>query len=200
VNPLFDLAVHGWGYRRHGKRTVLLLKRQLYSFERKSQTQMPQAGPLRTSSRRGCRPDMHLPEHAMRQIARLVAIAMTRATTLRLFSILCVSFARASAGQEPTESHEEFVCSSGAVRKIVGIYNHASLNGSRSARGACRVEYTSNGKTRTLWSSSSDHAYCTTKALALVTKLIQGNYTCKPESVGVDPDEAPMKGDHAQKR
>jgi hypothetical protein len=112
---------------------------------------------------------------------------MTRPITVRLISILCVGFAGASGGQTPMESHEEFVCTSGSVRKIVGIYNHTALNGERSSRGACRVDYTKDGKTRTLWSSSSDHAYCTSKALSLVTKLIQGNYTCKPESVGANP-------------
>ena len=112
---------------------------------------------------------------------------MARTITLRLISILCVGFAGASGGQTPVESHEEFVCTSGPVRKIVGIYSHSAPNGERSARAACRVDYTKEGHTRTLWSSSSDNAYCTTKALALVTRLIQGNYTCKPASVQANP-------------
>jgi hypothetical protein len=82
------------------------------------------------------------------------------------------------------ESHEKFVCTSGSFKKVISIYN---LSGARGAheRGACRVDYTDGGRTRTLWSSNSEHAFCTTKALSLVTKLIQGNYSCKPESVGV---------------
>jgi hypothetical protein len=109
---------------------------------------------------------------------------MTRANTVRLISFFCFGFAGASVGQTPMESHEEFVCTSGPERKIVSIYNHTAVNGEH-ARGACRVDYTTAGKTRTLWSSTSDHAYCTRKALSLVTRLIQGKYTCKPESVGV---------------
>lgn len=111
---------------------------------------------------------------------------MTRANTVRLLSILCVGFAGTSGGQTPPESHEEFVCTAGTVRKIVRIYNHPAPNGEHGARGVCRVDYTKDGKTRTLWSSSTGHAYCTTKALSLVTKLIQDKYTCKPESVGHD--------------
>jgi hypothetical protein len=92
------------------------------------------------------------------------------------------------------ESHEEFVCNSGPIRKVISIYNRTASNGAQ-ARGACRVDYTNNGKTRTLWSSTSDHAFCTKKALSLVTKLIQGNYSCKPESVGTP--KSTDSADHA---
>jgi hypothetical protein len=82
------------------------------------------------------------------------------------------------------ESHEKFVCTSGSIKKIISIYNISGVRGAHE-RGACRVDYTDGRRTRTLWSSNSERAFCTTKALSLVTKLIQGNYSCKPESVGV---------------
>jgi hypothetical protein len=116
---------------------------------------------------------------------------------VRLISILCLSLVDTSRGQASMESHEKFVCTSGSTKKIVSIYNISAVGGTRE-RGACRVDYTDGGRTRTLWSSNSEHAFCTTKALSLVTKLIQGNYSCKPESVGVPkaidqaaPDQEP---------
>jgi hypothetical protein len=92
------------------------------------------------------------------------------------------------------ESHEKFVCTSGSIRKVISIYNIGAADGAHE-RGACRVDYTQNGRTRTLWSSNSERAFCTKKALSLVTKLIQGNYSCKPESVSVP--KAPDSADHA---
>ena len=115
---------------------------------------------------------------------------MRRANKVRLISIICLVMAGASSGQAPMESHEKFVCTSGPVRKVVSIYNHPALNGDHR-RSACRVDYTKDGKTKTLWSSNSDHTYCTTKALSLVTKLIQGNYSCKPESVALPNETDP---------
>jgi hypothetical protein len=117
---------------------------------------------------------------------------MKRANTIRLISNLCFSFAGASSGQATLESHEQFVCTSGPARKIVSIYNQAAQNGAHG-KGVCRVDYTKDGKTKTLWSSNSDHAYCTTKALSLVTRLIQGNYSCKPESVSPPNETDPAK-------
>lgn len=99
-------------------------------------------------------------------------------------SILCLSLVNMSWGQDLMESHEKFVCTSGSIKKIISIYNISGIHGPHE-RGACRVDYNDGRRTRTLWSSNSERAFCTTKALSLVTKLIQGNYSCKPESVGV---------------
>jgi hypothetical protein len=100
-----------------------------------------------------------------------------------LLSILCMGFAGATPGQAPAETREEFVCTSGPISRIISI----SANG--GDRAICRVDYTKGGKTKTLWSASSNRAYCTKKALSLVTKLIQDNYSCKPESVGGSPKQ-----------
>jgi len=97
------------------------------------------------------------------------------------------------------EPHEEFICTSGPERRLISIYNRAVLNGKRES-GACRVDYTKNGKTKTVWTSKTDRAYCLVKALSLVTKLVEGNYSCKPESIDQadeteTPEQAPSPGD-----
>ena len=101
-----------------------------------------------------------------------------------LISIVCIGFAGATVGQAPTEAREEFVCTSGPISRVISI---SSANG--GDRAICRVDYTKDGTTKTLWSSRSNRAYCTKKALSLVTKLIQDNYSCKPESVGGSPKQ-----------
>jgi hypothetical protein len=113
---------------------------------------------------------------------------------VRLACIALLGLAGVSGGQQAAqESHEEFVCTSGSERKVVSIYRGAAASDKRVAR-ACRVDYTRNGKTDTLWTSTSNRSYCTAKALALVTKFVESNYSCKPEAVG-QPDEAEITPD-----
>jgi hypothetical protein len=102
---------------------------------------------------------------------------------VQLIGIACISLAGAGRAQPPLEAHEEFLCTSGQDKRVVSLYSRPAARGNR-VPGACRVDYTRAGKTTTLWSSTTDNAYCTSKALSLVTKLVQGNYTCKPEAVG----------------
>jgi hypothetical protein len=92
--------------------------------------------------------------------------------------------ASASSAQAQIESHEKFVCTSGPVKRVVTI---SKINGKRES-GGCRVDYTKDGETKTIWTSKNDYAYCVAKALSLVTKLAEGNFSCKPES-GEQPDE-----------
>ena len=75
------------------------------------------------------------------------------------------------------ESHEKFVCTSGAVKRVVSIFND------KRESGGCRVDYTKDGETKTVWTSKNDYAYCVAKAVSLVTKLTEGNFSCKPETV-----------------
>lgn len=103
---------------------------------------------------------------------------------VRLIGIICLVAASASA-QAQMESHEKFVCASGPVKRVVAIFKD---NGKRESSG-CRVDYTKDGKTKTVWSSNNDYAYCVAKAVSLVTKLTEGNFSCKPETVE-QPDEA----------
>src|ERR1700737_1933773 len=95
---------------------------------------------------------------------------------VRLVWIFSFVTAGASIAQAQTESHQDFVCTSGPVKRVVTIF---SLNGN----GGCRVDYTKDGVTKTVWTSNKDHAYCVAKAVSLVTKLAEGNFSCKPETV-----------------
>ena len=103
---------------------------------------------------------------------------------VRLIGIICLVAASASA-QAQMESHEKFVCASGPVKRVVAIFKD---NGKRESSG-CRVDYTKDGKTKTVWSSNNDYAYCVAKAVSLVTKLTEGNFSCKPETVE-QPEES----------
>lgn len=112
---------------------------------------------------------------------------MKIANRLRLVWILCLAAAGASSGQAQTESHEDFVCTSGSVKRVVSIFNRSASNGKRES-GGCRVDYTRDGRTKTVWSSKNDYHYCAAKAVLLVTKLAKGNFSCKPETME-QPDE-----------
>jgi hypothetical protein len=113
----------------------------------------------------------------------IARVLMKSTNWVRLLWILPLAAANVSTGQEPAESHEQFICTSGPVKRVVRIFNHEAAK----ERGGCRVDYTKDGKTKTLWSSNNDYAYCVAKAVSLVTKLGQGNFSCKPEAV--QPDE-----------
>jgi hypothetical protein len=117
---------------------------------------------------------------------------MKCAHTVCLILILCLTVVGSSRGQTPSESHEQFICTSGPVKRVVSIYKKES--------GACRVDYKKGGETTTVWKSNKDHAYCTGKALSLVTKLVEGHFSCRPETVekpdGTETAEpAPAPGD-----
>jgi hypothetical protein len=81
------------------------------------------------------------------------------------------------------QSKEEFICTFGSDNRMVSV---VKTDAEREPK-ACRVDYTRNGRTTTLWSSKTGYAYCVAKAASLVTKLSQGHYSCKPQSVGA-PD------------
>jgi hypothetical protein len=102
---------------------------------------------------------------------------------VRLIWIFCLVTAGPSA-QAQMEPHEKFVCTSGPVKRVITIFDD---NGKR-ASGACRVDYTKDGETKTVWTSKNDYAYCVARAVSLVTKLAEGNFSCKPETVE-QPDE-----------
>jgi hypothetical protein len=107
---------------------------------------------------------------------------MKFANRVRLIGIFCVVTASASSAQAPTESHEDFVCTSGSAKRIVSVFNGNVDNGRHQWSG-CRVDYTKDGETKTVWSSKTDHAYCAAKATSLVTNLVKGNFSCKAETL-----------------
>jgi hypothetical protein len=102
---------------------------------------------------------------------------------VRLVWIFCVGLAGANARAQ-IESHQKFVCTSGPVKRVVTIYHDSAKRES----GGCRVDYTKDGETKSVWTSKKDYAYCVAKAVSLVTKLTEGNFSCKPETVE-QPDE-----------
>jgi hypothetical protein len=83
----------------------------------------------------------------------------------------------APVGGEATVAQELFICSlPGASDRLIGIY--------RAPDGPqrCRVDYTREGKTRSLWSAGHDYAYCVRKALEIVGLLEQVRFTCRPQT------------------
>ncbi len=72
---------------------------------------------------------------------------------------------------------EQFVCRlAGSSDRRIGIYRPSS--GSQR----CRVDYTRDGKTRSLWSSGHDYEYCVRKALKIVALLEGVNFKCSPQT------------------
>jgi hypothetical protein len=74
---------------------------------------------------------------------------------------------------------ERFTCTSGSSVRLVSIYRSTD----EGDLGNCRVDYTKNGDTKTVWSATRGYAYCVKRALELVTKLTRGNYSCAPATV-----------------
>ena len=101
----------------------------------------------------------------------------------RLVSVIFLSFVMTPIAIAQAQSNEEFICTFGSDSRMVSV---VKTDAAREPR-ACRVDYTRNGRTTTLWSSKTGYAYCVTKAASLVTKLAEGHYSCKPQSVGA-PD------------
>ena len=91
-------------------------------------------------------------------------------------------FAAGHAAVAQVIPHQDFVCVYGASRRIVSVFNLDSPVGSQQ-QGGCRVEYTKDGATTTLYTSKSGRAYCAAKAASLVTVLEKGNYSCRAEMV-----------------
>ena len=112
---------------------------------------------------------------------------MNIANWVWLICILCLAAAGASSAQAQMQPQEEFICMSGPVKRAVTILKVNALSDRRES-GGCRVDYTKDGETRTVWTSQKDYAYCVAKALSLVTKLVEGNFSCKPGTRG-QPDE-----------
>ena len=96
------------------------------------------------------------------------------------FACLCLhSFVMTSIANAQAQSNEEFICTFGSDRRMVSLVKDAT----REPK-ACRVDYTRDGETKTVWTSKSSYAYCVAKTASLVTKLAEGHYSCRPQSVG----------------
>ena len=107
----------------------------------------------------------------------------------RLAGCLCFGLVTVN-GKAQSQSHQDFVCSSGLGKRIVSIISVGPSAG--QPRGVCRVDYTKGGTTKTLWSSATGLAYCAKRATRLVTKLVEAHYSCRLETVEqTDDAEAP---------
>jgi hypothetical protein len=92
-------------------------------------------------------------------------------------------------GRAAPQAAEQFTCIRGASTRLISIYradDGADL-------GRCRVDYTKDGSTKTLWSANRKYPYCVKQALRLVTRLSSSNYSCTPSTV-VPPDDPQPKG------
>ena len=111
----------------------------------------------------------------------------TAAYRVGLVSLLILWFAATPIVNAQAQSHEEFICTFGSDRRVVSLIK---ADATREPK-ACRVDYTRNGRTTTVWSSKTGYAYCAAKAAKLVTKLADGHYSCKPQSVGAPEESKP---------
>jgi hypothetical protein len=82
----------------------------------------------------------------------------------------------AGASYAEAPSQQDFLCAQGPTTRIVSIVTIPPSE--RQPRGSCRVDYTKDRVTKTLWSSSTGHAYCIKKATAFVTTLAEEHYSC----------------------
>jgi hypothetical protein len=72
-------------------------------------------------------------------------------------------------------AQEEFVCHlPGTSERRIGIYRPGGTQ-------RCRVDYTRDGVTRSLWSSGHDYKFCVGKALDIVRLLETVDFQCTPE-------------------
>jgi hypothetical protein len=89
--------------------------------------------------------------------------------------IVCIGSAAAGVGRAPaqSEAREDYICTSHSVKQLISVIKYAPQG--------CRVEYTKDGTTKTLWSSQTNSAYCAVMAARLVTTLVKANFSCKTE-------------------
>jgi hypothetical protein len=111
---------------------------------------------------------------------------MSSSYFFRLAGCLCIGLV-AGNGNAESQSHQEFICSSGTTQRIVSIFSFGPS--AKQPHGACRVDYTKDGKTSTIWSSGTSRSYCAKPATVLVTKLVEAHYSCRPETIE-QPEEA----------
>jgi hypothetical protein len=104
---------------------------------------------------------------------------MARSPGMAMFAALAMSVAQAQppANVSRDVAQEQFICSvPGTSERRIGIY--------RPPDGPqhCRVDYTRDGKTRSLWSAGHDYAFCVRKALEIVGLLEQARFKCSPQT------------------
>jgi len=94
---------------------------------------------------------------------------------------LCSAVSVARADDE-WSARERFICRSSTEVREIKTYVSAAPQGNAPGGLECRVDYTKNGTTQTLWSSRTSRNYCDGKASQLAARLRSGNFSC--ESLG----------------
>ena len=89
----------------------------------------------------------------------------------------CGARAQLTSAEAHALAQEQFICHlPGTSDRRIGIYRPS--DGSQR----CRVDYTRDGKTRSLWSSRHDYGFCVRKALEIVGLLEGVNFKCSPQA------------------
>jgi hypothetical protein len=77
-------------------------------------------------------------------------------------------------------AQEQFICHlPGTPDRQIGIYRPGGAQ-------RCRVDYTRDGRTRSLWSSGHDYQFCLRKALEIVGLLESVDFKCMPHARQAD--------------
>jgi hypothetical protein len=89
----------------------------------------------------------------------------------------CGARAQPASIGPPALAQEQFICHlPGTSDRRIGIYRPPG------GPQRCRVDYTRDGKTRSLWSSRHDYKFCVRKALEIVGLLEGVNFKCSPQT------------------
>ena len=100
----------------------------------------------------------------------------TPVVVLALTTLWSSSGAPQSVANGPHGAQEQFICHlPGSSDRRIGIYRPEGTQ-------RCRVDYTRDGATRSLWSSGHDYKFCVGKALDIVRLLESVNFQCRPET------------------
>jgi len=91
---------------------------------------------------------------------------------------ICGARAQSASVDSPAPAQEQFICHlPGTSDRLIGIYRPPG------GPQRCRVDYTRDGKTRSLWSSGHDYKFCVRKALEIVGLLQGVNFKCSPQTM-----------------
>lgn len=100
----------------------------------------------------------------------------------RVYVFAILTLATCTVRAQPTcvgpcaVAQEQFICHlTGNSERRIGIYRP---DGSRR----CRVDYTRDGRTRSLWSSEHDYQFCVRKALDIIGLLESVKFKCRPQT------------------
>jgi hypothetical protein len=89
----------------------------------------------------------------------------------------CGARAQPASIEPPALAQEQFICHlPGTADRLIAIYRPPG------GPQRCRVDYTRDGKTRSLWSSGHDYKFCVGKALEIVGLLEGVKFKCSPHT------------------